>query len=149
MFDFYERSITRLEKEALEAELAGEVSPDRLRGIISFLLEKVEVYGHARYDTEFGDDKICKCGHPYYRHFDTYEDMAPVGCKYCDCDHWMEPGPNEQPLTQEEKQILIDAGWEFIDDDHIHIPNDYDGCMAYGIQQVRRILESVKKRKQA
>jgi len=35
------------------------------------------------YDKDFGDDRDCKCGHPYYRHFDTYEDMAPVGCKYC------------------------------------------------------------------
>jgi len=35
------------------------------------------------YDKEFGDGRDCECGHPYYRHFDTYEDMAPVGCKYC------------------------------------------------------------------
>ena len=38
-----------------------------------------------KYDPEFGDDKSCKCGHPYYRHFDTYEDMYPCGCKYCGC----------------------------------------------------------------
>ena len=35
------------------------------------------------YDPTFGDDVECECGHAYYRHFDTYEDMAPVGCKYC------------------------------------------------------------------
>jgi hypothetical protein len=35
------------------------------------------------YDPSFGDDKLCKCGHRYYRHFDTYEDMYPIGCKYC------------------------------------------------------------------
>ena len=35
------------------------------------------------YDPSFGDERRCKCGHPYYRHFDTYEDMSPVGCKYC------------------------------------------------------------------
>lgn len=28
---------------------------------------------------------MCRCGHPYYRHFDTYEAMRPVGCKYCEC----------------------------------------------------------------
>ncbi len=35
------------------------------------------------YDPDFGDDKLCECGDPYYRHFDTYDNMAPVGCKYC------------------------------------------------------------------
>ncbi len=35
------------------------------------------------YDKSIGDDTLCLCGHPYYRHFDTYEDMRPTGCKYC------------------------------------------------------------------
>lgn len=35
------------------------------------------------YDPTFGDDILCECGHAYYRHFDTYDNMAPVGCKYC------------------------------------------------------------------
>jgi len=35
------------------------------------------------YDPNFGDDVECECGHAYYRHFDTYEEMEPVGCKYC------------------------------------------------------------------
>lgn len=35
------------------------------------------------YDSTYGDDILCECGHPYYRHFDSYEDMSPVGCKYC------------------------------------------------------------------
>jgi len=40
---------------------------------------------NTKYNPNFGDDKLCECGHPYYRHFDTYEDMDPVGCKYCEC----------------------------------------------------------------
>jgi hypothetical protein len=28
---------------------------------------------------------LCTCGHTYERHFDTYENMAPIGCKYCPC----------------------------------------------------------------
>lgn len=39
----------------------------------------------APYNNNFGDEEVCKCGHPYYRHFDSYEDMHPVGCKYCEC----------------------------------------------------------------
>jgi Zn-finger nucleic acid-binding protein len=43
------------------------------------------------YDPEYGDDRICMCGHPYYRHFDTYSTpMEPVGCKYCDCRRFKE-----------------------------------------------------------
>lgn len=39
---------------------------------------------HA-YDPAFGDNRMCSCGHPYHRHFDSYDEMAPVGCKYCPC----------------------------------------------------------------
>jgi len=35
----------------------------------------------------------CVCGHPYERHFDSYDDMRPVGCKYCECDWWRAPAP--------------------------------------------------------
>lgn len=44
------------------------------------------------YDQNFGDDKTCICGHLYYRHFDTYEEMRPVGCKYCGCNSFEEEG---------------------------------------------------------
>lgn len=37
------------------------------------------------YNPKFGDDRVCKCGHPYYRHFDSYAEMEPCGCKYCSC----------------------------------------------------------------
>jgi hypothetical protein len=40
---------------------------------------------HRPYDPEFGDDRVCECGHSYYRHFDSYEHMEPIGCKYCSC----------------------------------------------------------------
>jgi len=32
------------------------------------------------------NENICICGHTYHRHFDSYENMRPVGCKYCGCD---------------------------------------------------------------
>lgn len=38
-----------------------------------------------KYNPKYGDDRMCICRHPYYRHFDTYDEMEPVGCKYCEC----------------------------------------------------------------
>lgn len=43
-----------------------------------------------KYNPKYGDARVCKCGHAYYRHFDTYEDMLPVGCKYCECGNFKE-----------------------------------------------------------
>lgn len=38
-----------------------------------------------KYNPNYGDKRICICGHPYYRHFDSCDDMNSVGCKYCGC----------------------------------------------------------------
>lgn len=45
------------------------------------------------YNPEYGDDRVCVCGHSYYRHFDTYDGMSAIGCKYCECDTFAE-APN-------------------------------------------------------
>ena len=37
------------------------------------------------YNRDYGDNRICNCGHEYIRHFDPYENYDPVGCKYCEC----------------------------------------------------------------
>lgn len=46
----------------------------------------------------------------------------------------------QKPLSEAEKQTLIDAGWSFVNDTYIEKSNDYDGCMADGIINIRRIL---------
>jgi len=43
------------------------------------------VIQNKMYNPKYGDQRICKCGHTYYRHFDPYEDMDNIGCKYCEC----------------------------------------------------------------
>jgi len=48
------------------------------------------------YDKNFGDDKICDCGHEYYRHFDSWESMRAVGCKYCGCETFVPPSEEEE-----------------------------------------------------
>ena len=48
-----------------------------------------------KYNPKYGDDRVCECGHAYYRHFDSYEDMYPCGCKYCDCYTFVETPPTK------------------------------------------------------
>ncbi len=45
------------------------------------------------YNKNYGDDKECRCGHPYHRHFDSYENMQAIGCKYCECRTFVPPIP--------------------------------------------------------
>jgi hypothetical protein len=46
----------------------------------------------GKWDPEHDQDAPChSCSHTYERHFDTYEDMEPVGCKYCQCEKFVEP----------------------------------------------------------
>ena len=66
------------------------------------IIERVVV--DREYNPAYGDDRICKCGHSYYRHFDTYEDMAPAGCKYCMCFEFEEETP-ETKLAREIRDL--------------------------------------------
>lgn len=55
-----------------------------------YIETKVTLTGvFKEYNPEYGDGKLCKCGHPYYRHFDSYDNMRPVGCKYCQCNEFV------------------------------------------------------------
>lgn len=51
---------------------------------------KVKVITEKHYNPNYGDNKKCKCGHSYEKHFDSYENMSPLGCKYCDCNNFKE-----------------------------------------------------------
>ena len=51
-----------------------------------------------------------------------------------------------KPLFDAEKQQLIDNGWEFANENYIFIPNDYDGCMASRIINIRRVLLHIQHR---
>lgn len=52
--------------------------------------EKIIIKKIYKYNPKYGDDRICICGDTYYRHFDSYDKMRPVGCKYCDCMTFVE-----------------------------------------------------------
>lgn len=53
-------------------------------------IEEIETIVHRRYNPNYGNDRICNCGHVYYRHFDSYDNMDAVGCKYCQCGEFVE-----------------------------------------------------------
>lgn len=37
------------------------------------------------FNPDYKGPTTCACDHPYERHFDPYEHMEAVGCKYCEC----------------------------------------------------------------
>ena len=53
-------------------------------------IEIITIKKELKYNPKFGDDKVCKCGYTYYRHFDSYEEMSTIGCKYCECFYFEE-----------------------------------------------------------
>ena len=90
-------------KDAMERviPLVNKEAADDLRYVIRMMdtqvaptdgpyIEAVECYLVKKYNPLYGDDRVCECGHPYYRHFDPYEDNAAVGCKYCGCQDFKE-----------------------------------------------------------
>ena len=81
-----------LEEEAREWLIQHDISADSpfferdVRDLVDFIegiLQYEMMGGHIgpepEYDPNFGDNKECECGHVYYRHFDTYDNMSPIG----------------------------------------------------------------------
>ena len=75
--------ISEYEKQTKKSTISSET--DEPPYIMDISVDK-----NLKYNPKYGDDRICKCGHAYYRHFDTYEDMYNVGCKYCKCNEFKE-----------------------------------------------------------
>lgn len=62
------------------------LNPVETLQILEMLKDYDSILFKAKYDPAFGDERLCKCGDPYRRHFDPYETNNPhVGCKYCEC----------------------------------------------------------------
>lgn len=53
-------------------------------------LEVTRIIVEKQYNPKYGDNRVCVCGHTYYHHFDSYEEMYPCGCKYCGCHEFVE-----------------------------------------------------------
>ena len=115
------------EKNRLQGQirtLQRELEKQRDRIVYLERYSSVPESAPAPYDPEFGDDRICDCGHAYYRHFDTYENMAPVGCKYCHCCEFREGGVPES---------CSQCAWSHEEDDgNLPLCGHETACMAHG-----------------
>lgn len=58
-----------------------------------------------KYNPNYGDNRICVCGHTYERHFDSYENMEPVGCKYCGCSEFVEKVTADKENNEVDERI--------------------------------------------
>lgn len=70
----------QLMKQLIQKYEDGDLPSDNSPYIVTYHVET-----NRNYNPNFGDDRICECGHTYYRHFDSYDHMEPCGCKYCQC----------------------------------------------------------------
>lgn len=97
---------------------------DHIRAVVPALQEWLRT-NEDRYlwDEYYPQEELCTCGHPYYRHFDSYENNRAVGCKYCPCqrhrtdglDDYICPtkfhlskGPN---VDWHHEPLEIEGGW--------------------------------------
>lgn len=81
----FDGGILRWHGEAVHAFDHVEELYRRLSAADQPYLVSIQITAKRRYNPHYGDERECMCGHPYYRHFDSYEDNAAVGCKYCGC----------------------------------------------------------------
>lgn len=70
----------------LRHNLEGNEDPEIIK-ILSDLKNEIERSWNPNRDQQ----EKCSCSHAYGRHFDSYEDMYPIGCKYCECDTFEYP----------------------------------------------------------
>ena len=78
--------LTEVQATALLASLEA-LDSDAL-GCLAPVLTNLRLRVNESYRPDFGDHRECACGHDYERHFDSYDRMRPIGCKYCSCAHW-------------------------------------------------------------
>ena len=71
--------------ETEQSQTVTQVSGNDGPYMVYEIKRKLVAYGWNR---DYNQEAECKCGHAYYRHFDTWEEMYPCGCKYCECNNF-------------------------------------------------------------
>lgn len=70
---------TRPELRDMEVPDSGIKTPYNY--VVSVMIER-------GWNKHYNQSAKCQCGHEYNRHFDSYEEMDAIGCKYCICDEF-------------------------------------------------------------
>jgi len=95
-------------------------------------IEQTKITTKLKYNPNYGDNRICKCGHPYYRHFDSYDDMRNVGCKYCSCAEFVEEEKIKQKKVSHTIYINRETEDALYDGEKIGLTgkalDNYSGC---------------------
>lgn len=78
-------------------------------GKLPYLIKEEVTY---HWNREYDQSAICECGHTYERHFDSYEDMAPVGCKYCLCYEFERAEDQLEALARGTFEAAFPEPWE-------------------------------------
>lgn len=106
-------------------------------------LHRIKVKVIKKYNPDYGDDRKCKCGHLYERHFDGYEDNRACGCKYCSCYTFEELRPDHcfAVFVEGVNNIIFKANDEDTATDKMYeiiskLPEDYNGPR-YGVQECK------------
>lgn len=95
----------------------------------------------TEYNPNYGDHRICKCNHQYYRHFDTYDHMLPVGCKYCVCDQFIEdPDSNGCIKKKNKTQEVVESLLNEQDYDPGLLNNHGGGKVDWWLDYIRTIV---------
>lgn len=75
-YKYMKKLVLEYEQEQINGKVITEEKP---------YIRDYKIDTELYYNPNYGDNRECVCGHPYYRHFDPYENNEAVGCKYCEC----------------------------------------------------------------
>lgn len=94
---------TMFDGETQEQRVGEGVAGSITKNLIGVKVEKKSA--DALWDPDYDQDAECECSHPYHRHFDSYDDWAYVGCKYCPCHTFrLQIGPREPDEIEEDDE---------------------------------------------
>jgi hypothetical protein len=84
----------------------------------------------VEYDNNFGNHKICTCGHEYVLHFDRYRNMEPMPCQCGNCKDFVLDEEATKRFEQNKSRIsgvqisgkFLKSDWQVVSDEQQNEP---------------------------